>query len=87
MAQFFLSEYATSGKDKYVVLDQSGELFKNPAVKNLFKRYGYEVICTGADASFQNGPVERSHNRSLSDATKAVLHGAGMIMKFRPLAL
>ena len=55
-------------------------------MKNLFKRFEYKILVTGVDASFQNDPVERSH-RSLSDATKAILHGAGMDIKFWPLAL
>ena len=84
--EYFLNEYEPSGKDKYVVLDQSGELYKNPNVKNLCKRFGYEIIVTGADTSFQNGLVERCH-RSRSDATKAILHGAGMDIKFWSLVL
>ena len=59
---------------------------RNPLVRNLFKLFGYEILPTGADCSFQNGPVERSH-RTLSDATKAILHGAGMDIKFWPYAL
>ena len=50
-------------------------------MKNLFKRFGYKILCTGADASFHDELVERSH-RSLSDATKAVLHGVGVNIKF-----
>ena len=82
----FLTENARSGKDVYIVLDQSGELNKNPNVKNLIKRFDCQILRTGSDAFFQNGPVERRH-RSLSDVTKAIFCGADMDLKFWPHAL
>ena len=55
-------------------------------MKNLFSCFKYIIIPTGSDASFQNGPVERSH-RTLGEALKACLHGAGLDIKFWPYAL
>ena len=57
----FLQEYSPNVSNKFVVLDQGGELYHNPKVLNLFRQYNYKVFPTGADASFQNGPVERGH--------------------------
>ena len=47
----FLKEYSPNVKDKWVILDQGGELFGNPKVHNLFNRLGYNVLCTGGYAS------------------------------------
>ena len=57
----FLSVYSPECKNKWVTMGQGGKLFNNPKVVTLFQRYGYEVLPTGADSSFQNGPVERAH--------------------------
>ena len=57
----FLQEYSRNVSNKFVVLDQWGELYCNPDVLNLFQRYKYKLFCTGANASFQNGPVERGY--------------------------
>jgi hypothetical protein len=57
----FLSEYSPNVRDKWVVMDQGGELYNNPLVRNVFKKYNYTIYPTGADNSSQNGPVERSH--------------------------
>ena len=35
----FLQQYSSECKNKWVVLDQGGELYGNPNVRNLFKRY------------------------------------------------
>ena len=35
----FLQQYSPECKNKWVVLDQGGELYGNPDVRNLFKRY------------------------------------------------
>ena len=66
-------------------MDQGGELFNNPEVKNLFTKSGYTIHPTGADASCQNGPVERAH-RSIADTIRSLLTGANMSMKFWPYA-
>ena len=57
----FLQQYAPACKDKWAVMDQGGELYQSTAVRSLFKKYGYQVLPTGADSSFQNGPIERAH--------------------------
>ena len=46
----FLSEYSPEYKNKWVAMDQGGELFNNPKVVTLFRSYGYEVLPTGADS-------------------------------------
>ena len=68
-------------KDKYVHLDQGGELYNNPDVRNLFTSKGYEIRPTGAEASFQNEPIERAH-RTLSNSIGALLTGANLAVKF-----
>ena len=57
----FLKAHSLPVSDKFVVLDQGSKLFRNPKVRNLFCKYDYDVRCTGADASFQNGAVKRAH--------------------------
>ena len=66
---------------KFVVLDQGRELYRNPAVLNLFCKYKYEVLPTGANSSFQNGPFERAHC-TIATSTKALLFGAELVVKF-----
>jgi hypothetical protein len=66
-------------------MDQGGELYHNPQVRQLFRKYNYEIRPTGADASNQNGPVERAH-RTVSNAIRALLHGANLDVKFWPYA-
>jgi hypothetical protein len=73
-----LSEYSPQNvRDKWVVMDQGGELYNNPLVCNVFKKYNYTIYPTGADNSSQNGPVEQSH-RTVSKGVKAILIGAGL---------
>ena len=57
----FLEEHSPDCRDKYVFMDQGGELYRNPKVRQLFEQYKYDVQPTEADASNQNGPVERGH--------------------------
>ena len=56
----FLQEYSPTCDNNFVMLDQGGKLYCNLEIRNLFCKFGYEVQCTGADASNQNGPVERT---------------------------
>ena len=81
----FLAQYNPLCRDKYVYMDQGGELFNNPEVKNLFHKSGYEIKPTGADASHQNGPVERGH-RTIADMMRSLLTGANLDPKFWPYA-
>ena len=81
----FLRMHSPNCPDKYVCLDQGGELYKNPLVRELFHKYDYTIRPTGADASNQNGPVERAHG-TVAAAVRALLHGAGLGIKFWPFA-
>ena len=81
----FLTHHSPRVPDKYVYLDQGGELYHNPAVRALFKEFNYEVRPTGSDASNQNGPVERAH-LTIANAIRAMLHGAGLSPTFWPYA-
>ena len=81
----FLAQYKPLCRDKYVYMDQGGELFNNPEVKNLFTKAGYIINPTGADASCQNGPAERGH-RTIADTIRALLTGAQLSLKFWPYA-
>ena len=77
----FLKEYSPECKNKWVVMDNGGELYANPKIRNLFSSYGYEIYPTSPDSSYQAGPVERSH-RTISQGIKALLFGAGLDVRF-----
>ena len=81
----FLSQHSPTCDNKYVHVDQGGELFQNPDIVNLFQSFGYELFPTGADASHQNAQVERAH-RTLSNSMRALLSGANLDVKFWPYA-
>ena len=81
----FLTDHDPNVPDKYVFMDQGGELYRNPEVQELFKSFGYQIRPTGADASNQNGPVERAH-RTVANAIRSMLHGARLDIKFWPYA-
>jgi hypothetical protein len=79
----FLHRHSPQCDGKYVYLYQGEELYANPAVRGLFQQFSYDVRATGADASNQNGPVERAH-RSVANAMRAMLLGAGLDLRFWP---
>lgn len=81
----FLKKYAPQCEDKYVVLDQGGELYANPIVRELFEEFGYEIRPTGADSSNENGPVERAH-LTMANGIRAMLTGANLDVRFWPYA-
>jgi hypothetical protein len=81
----FLRERSPSCPDKYVHLDQGGELYANPKVRDLFTEFGYALCPTGADSSHQNGPVERGH-LTVANAIRALLTGANLDVCFWPYA-
>ena len=81
----WLQVHAPCLRDKYVFMDQGGELFGNPDIINVFRRHHYEIHPTGTDASHQNGPVERAH-RVIGDHVRALLIGANLNIKFWPYA-
>ena len=72
------SEYALECNKKWVVIDQSGELYNNPVTKNIFKKCCYNSYPTSSDSS---NPVERAH-QTISQGVKALLIGAGLEVKF-----
>ena len=81
----FLSVHSPKLNGKYVHMDQGGELFHSPEIKNVFSEFGYEILPTGADNSRQNGPVERAH-RTIGNGIRSLLQGAGIDMRFWPYA-
>eukprot|EP00980_Cylindrotheca_fusiformis_P004427 scaffold946_cov73-Cylindrotheca_fusiformis.AAC.2 len=83
--QDFLRTHSPKCANKYVILDQGGELYRNPEVVRIFKKAQYEVYPTGADASNQNGPVERGH-LTVADHIRAMLFGANLDIQFWPFA-
>ena len=61
-------------------------MYRNPKVRELFEEFGYDDIRpTGADASNQNGPVERAHC-TVANAIRAMLIGANLGVQFWPYA-
>jgi GAG-pre-integrase domain len=60
----WLALHAPPCPDKYVRLDQGGDLSKCAAITDLFRNAGYYVEITGAGNSAQNGPVECPIRRS-----------------------
>ena len=48
----FLKANSPPVSNKFVVLGQGGELYCSPKVCNLFRKYNYDVCCTGADVFF-----------------------------------
>ena len=81
----FLTDHSPDCLDKYVYMDQGGELYKNPEVRRLFQSFGYDIKPTGAGASNQNGPVERMH-LTMANGIRTALFGANLPPKFWPYA-
>ena len=79
--EYFLKEYSPECKNKWVIMDNGGELYSNPKIWNLFSSFGYEIYTTSPDSSNQNGPVEWAHH-TVSQGIKASLFGAGLDVKF-----
>ena len=72
-------------KDKYVRFDLGSELGRSQKVRELFEKAGYKCEPTAPNSSNQNGPGERPH-RTIGDAIRAMLHGAGLDPKYWPYA-
>ena len=72
-------------RDKYVFMDQGGELYSNPDIVNVFTKHQYEVYPTGTDSSHQNGLVEQAQS-VIGDHVRALLIGANLDIKFWPHA-
>lgn len=75
----------TAVANKYVRVDQGGDLGGSSEFRRLFEEAGYTVEPTAPDSSSQNGPGERPH-RTIKDALRTMLHGAGMELHFWPYA-
>ena len=75
--------YSPNLHDKYVFMDQGGELYGNPDILNVFTNHHYQIHPTGTDSSHQNGPVERAHC-VIGDHVCALLICANIDTKFWP---
>jgi len=74
-----------SVSNKYIWMDQGGELGHCPDVVCLFEAVGYTVELTAPDLSHQNGPGEHPHC-TIGDAICMMLAGAGLEPCFWPYA-
>jgi len=74
-----------SVSDKYVQMDQGGELGHYMDVVCLFEAAGYTIKCTAPDSSHQNGPGEHPHC-TIGDAICMMLASAGLEPHFWPYA-
>ena len=63
------------------MMDQGGELCRNPEAHKLFKEFGCALQPTGAGASNQNGPVERNH-RTVANHIRCISDNANLQTKF-----
>jgi len=83
----WLAEYGLplSVPNKYVRMDQGGELGHCTDVVRLFESAGYTVERTAPDSSHQNGPGEHPHH-TIGDAIRTMLAGAGLEPCFWPYA-
>ena len=50
-------------------------------MRNLFRKYKYQIFPTGSDSSSSNGAVERAH-RTIATSVRALLFGANLPVKF-----
>ena len=73
------------GENRYVHMDQGGELYNNPKVRKIFEKRGFAIHPTGADASHQNGLVKRAH-RTVAKGMRSFLVSSGAPIKFWPYA-
>ena len=57
----FLNWYFPTCNNKYIQLDQGGEISNNQVVNNLLQSFGCTLNPTGSYTSHQHGPVEQYH--------------------------
>ena len=81
----FLEHHKPNCNDKFVFLDQGGELYGSHAARKVFDKHDYTILPTGSAASYQN-PCERYH-RTLADTIRAMLIGANLPAHFWPYSL
>ena len=72
-------------KDKYIFVDQGGELYANPDILNVFINHHYEMHPTGTNSSHQNEPVKHAH-QVIGNHVCALFIGANLDIKFWPYA-
>ena len=83
--RYFLNHYLPAFNDKYIHLDQGGEVFNNLDIKNLLQSCGYTLHHIVSYTSSPNGPVEQAH-RTLARSFRAMIPGANLGIKFWPYA-
>ena len=79
-------KHSSTSVKRSVQLDGGGELGRNNKIVNIPQDAGCTVQLTAPDSSSENGAVERPH-RTIANGLQAMLHGAGLPMKFWPYAL
>ena len=82
----WLARYSPNVPNKTVRMDQGHELGRSKRVVKLLQQHGYHVELTGADASHQNGLVERSH-QTIGNMIRSLLIGSNVSKKLWPYAL
>ena len=82
----WLARYSPNIPNKTVRMDQGHELGRSKRVVKILQQYGYHVELTGADASHQNGLVERSH-QTIGNMIRSLLIGSNVSKKLWPYAL
>jgi hypothetical protein len=82
---YWLLRHPCTSSDKYVRMDQGGDLGGSRKVIDLFTKNGYSIQLTGSDAPHQNGPVERV-NQDVGNAIRSLLVGADLPPSLWPYA-
>ena len=78
----WLHAHSQNLRNKYVFMDQDGELYSNPDIINMFTQHQYKVHPTGTDSSHQNGHVECAHRVIGDHVRRALLIVADLHIKF-----
>jgi hypothetical protein len=81
----FLARNKPNVPNRYICMDQGGELGRCPEIKAVCDKHGYTIHQTGTEAHHQNGPVERP-NSTIADALRSMLEGSAQPAKFWPYA-
>ena len=76
-----ISNTSSDWYEATVTTDGGGELYKSDKFKKTCNQHGYEVHTTAADASFQNGIVERPH-RTLKERMRCMLYASRLGSEF-----
>lgn len=84
--QKFLNKFKSTNTHRTVRVDQGGELGKSHDFINMIGACDYVLETTGADASAQNGLVERP-NRTLGQMMRCILHSAELGPEYWSFAL